>query len=171
MVVVALVFHPGRDIFSEASLFADSPLLRLLNENSDVIDTSLTSHENRRVNITCDVSANPTVDGADIRWTKGETLVHTGASFVIDPIQRSHAGDYKCHATNQMLPSGKSPLEGSGMKSVQLLVLCKFMKILYLHLLLHRMSPYCGSVVCELNNPTSSLLYFSILTNKLSGPV
>ena len=110
-------------------LFADSPLLRLLNENSDDIDTSLTSHENRRVNITCDVSANPPVDSAAIRWTKGETLVYTGASLVIDPIQRSHAGDYKCHATNQMLPSGKSPLEGSGMKSVQLRVLCKFVKI------------------------------------------
>ena len=113
----------------------DSPILRLLNENSDAIDASLITHENRRVNITCEVNANPPVDSADIKWMKGETLVHTGASYVIDPVQRSHAGDYKCQATNQMQPSGKSPLEGSGMKSLQFRVLCKcehFRIILYI---------------------------------------
>lgn len=112
--LISIVFH------------ADSPILRLLNENSDSIDPSLITHENRRVNITCEVNANPLVNSGDIKWMKGETLVHTGISYVIDPVHRSHAGDYKCQATNQMLPSGKSPLEGSGMKSMQLRVLCKY---------------------------------------------
>ncbi|ELT96996.1 hypothetical protein CAPTEDRAFT_199767 [Capitella teleta] len=80
--------------------------------------------ENQSLNVTCSVDANPAVASADIVWKKaGDGEVHRGAVLSFARVNRAHAGEYTCEASNTLRPSGKPAGTGFGTVDVTIIVL------------------------------------------------
>lgn len=72
--------------------------------------------------------ANPAED-LTYKWTK-EDDDFTGQDsnrLEIDDIQRTLEGRYRCTATNQMTPTGKASVPGTGTKTVTVNVQCEYL--------------------------------------------
>jgi echinoid protein len=83
---------------------------------------SVTINEDRRMNMTCIVDANPPILGS-IEWQRDEgDVLETGPYNIIEKVSRAQAGDYSCQARNQLTPSGEGVLHMQGKQMMELLV-------------------------------------------------
>ena len=113
---------------------ADGPQVELWASQQIILDR-IEVDESQRLNLTCLIQANPAVAPGDVRWDLDGVTVGYGTSYVMENVQRSHAGNYSCTAENTLTPSGGQSEKHTGHDGVQVLVRCKYY---------HNVPKYCN---------------------------
>lgn len=109
--------------------------IKISTSSGTAVGDSYDIKEGNGLTLDCEAQqANP----ADVtyKWTKEKDLTPHSSRLQIANINRRDAGVYMCTVTNQMTPSGRNPVSGTGEKNVTVNVQCELFILAFVFYLL-----------------------------------